>query len=105
MSPTSATVVTCPKSKSVGVTILLTSLFGPLGMLYSTVIGAWVMLVVSVIVGTHTFGVGLLYTQPVCIIWGAISASSANKESVSQELPRCQRPGGEGRVWNLDSRI
>ena len=81
MSQTSTTAVTSPKSKSVGVAILLTFFFGPIGMLYSTVIGAWVMLVVSVIVGVHTFGVGLLYTLPVCIIWGAVSASSANKES------------------------
>ena len=95
MSQTSTTVVTSPKSKSVGVAILLTFLFGPLGMLYSTVIGAWVMLVVSGIVGIQTFGGGLLFTRPVCIIWGAISVSSANKKSVSQELPRGQRPGAE----------
>ena len=66
-------------TKSVGISILLTVLFGPLGMLYSTIIGAIVMIILSIIVAAFTLGFGLLITWPICIIWGAVAASSYNK--------------------------
>ena len=72
------TVVLAPKS--VGIAIILTFLFGPLGMFYSTITGAIVMMVISAVVGVLTVGFGLLLTWPVCIIWGAIAASSHNKK-------------------------
>src|SRR4051812_34359508 len=59
--------------KSVGVAILLTLLFGPLGMLYSTVPGALIMLVVSVFLGFITAGISVFITWPVCVIWGALA--------------------------------
>jgi hypothetical protein len=65
--------------KSMGITILLTILFGPLGMLYSTVTGAIVMIIVNVIVALITFGFGLLITWPICIIWAAIATNNYNK--------------------------
>jgi len=61
--------------KSVFVAFLLTFLFGPLGMLYTTVPGALVMLVLSVLVAIFTLGVGLLITWPICIIWACVAAS------------------------------
>jgi hypothetical protein len=64
--------------KSVGLAILLTILFGPLGMLYSTVPGALVMLVVSVLLAFATAGISLFLTWPICVIWGAIAAQSYN---------------------------
>lgn len=71
-------VVVAP-TKSVGISILLTVLFGPLGMLYSTIVGGLVMLVASFVVGVLTLGLGLFLTWPICVIWGAIAASSENK--------------------------
>lgn len=65
--------------KSMGITILLTILFGPLGMFYSTVTGAIVMIIVSGLVGVFTLGLGLIVTWPVCIIWAAISTNNYNK--------------------------
>lgn len=67
-------------AKSVGVSILLTFFFGPLGMLYSTVPGALVMMAVNVFVGCLTFGLGLAVTWPICIIWGAVAVSSYNQK-------------------------
>lgn len=64
--------------KNVGVAIILTILFGPLGMFYSTIAGAIIMMVVSLVIGLVTLGVGLLLTWPVCIIWGAMAASAHN---------------------------
>ena len=66
--------------KSVGVSIMLTIFFGPLGLLYSSVAGGLVMLVVSVVVGFLTLGIGLFVTHPICIIWGAVAASTYNKK-------------------------
>ena len=65
--------------KSMGITILLTIFFGPLGMLYSTVTGAIVMIIVNVIVAIITLGFGLFITWPVCIIWAAIATNKYNK--------------------------
>ena len=65
--------------KSMGITILLTILFGPLGMLYSTVTGAIVMIIVNVVVAIITLGFGLLLTWPVCIIWAAVATNKYNK--------------------------
>lgn len=76
--PTRTVVVT--STKSMGISILLTFLFGPLGMFYSTIIGAIIMMVVSAITAFITVGFGLLLTWPICIIWGAIATSSYNKK-------------------------
>lgn len=69
--------------KSVGVSIILTFFFGPLGLLYSSVVGGLVMLAVSVVVGVLTLGIGLIVTHPICIIWGAVAASNYNKQLLS----------------------
>lgn len=75
--------VVVTSTKSMGISILLTFLFGPLGMLYSTIIGAVVMAVISVIAGVVSLGLGLLITWPICVIWGAIATSSYNKKLLS----------------------
>lgn len=61
--------------KSVLVAFLLAFLFGPLGMVYSTVFGAIVMFVLSLVVLPMTFGLGLLFTWPIGCIWAALAAS------------------------------
>lgn len=73
-------VVVIAPTKSVGISILLTFLFGPLGMFYSTVVGAIIMMILSLIIGIFTLGIGLVFTWPICIIWSAIAASSHNKK-------------------------
>jgi len=50
-----------------------------LGMLYSTVTGAIVMIIVNIIVAIITLGFGLFITWPVCIIWGAVATNKYNK--------------------------
>ena len=73
------TVVTT-STKSMGVAIILTVLFGPLGMLYSTILGGIIMCVISLIVALITAGIGLVLTWPICIIWAAVATSSFNKK-------------------------
>src|SRR5665213_548504 len=64
--------------KSVGVALLLTFFFGPLGLFYSSVVGGIVMLIVTIFAAAFTFGVSVLVTWPICMIWGAVAASNAN---------------------------
>ena len=52
-------VVVTRSPKSVGIAIALALFFGPLGMFYSTILGAIIMLIVNVIVGIFTLGVVL----------------------------------------------
>ena len=49
-------VVVTRSPKSVGIAIALALFFGPLGMFYSTILGAIIMLIVNVIVGIFTLG-------------------------------------------------
>lgn len=70
-------------AKSVGIAILLTVLFGPLGMLYSTVPGALIMIVVSIVLGFFTLGLSLMLTWPISIVWGAMAASAHNQRAMA----------------------
>jgi len=77
-------IIIVQSQKSMGVTILLTILFGPLGMFYSTIVGGIVMLIISVLVGIFTLGVGFLITWPICIIWAAVATNDSNKQLTSR---------------------
>jgi hypothetical protein len=82
------------KSKSTA--FWLTFLFGPLGMFYSTVSGAVIMLVVSLIVIPATLGLAFLITWPVCIIWGMNAVDTHNRQLLaSMRVPQpigCGQP-------------
>jgi len=73
-------IIIVKSEKSMGMTILLTILFGPLGMFYSTTTGGIVMLIVSGLVALITLGFGLFFTWPVCIIWAAIATKNYNEK-------------------------
>ena len=70
-------------TKSVGLAILLALLFGPLGLLYASVMGGVVMFFVSLLIALVTFGFGILLTWPICVLWAAIAANSHNSALVS----------------------
>ena len=67
-------------TKSVGIGLLLTFIFGPIGMLYGTIWGGFIMMVVNLVIGIPTFGLGLLFTWPIQLIWVALSIRSYNKK-------------------------
>lgn len=73
-------VVVTRSPKSVGISIALTLFFGPLGMFYSTIIGAIIMSIITLIVGIFTMGIGLIIIWPINVIWAAIAANSYNKK-------------------------
>ena len=71
-------------TKSVAISLILTFFFGALGMLYSTIWGAIIMIIVSILVATITLGMGLFLVWPICMIWGALAAASYNKKLLAQ---------------------
>jgi len=66
------------RAKSVGVAFLFTFLFGPLGMFYSTVVGAFLMLAAGLVLVPLTSGIAAFFVWPGSIIWGCVAASRAN---------------------------
>lgn len=80
MAVQQTTVIQVGSQKSVAGAVLLGLFFGPLGMLYATVVGALIMFAISFIVAFVTLGLGLLITTPICAIWAGIAASNHNKQ-------------------------
>ena len=80
--PAAVPVVVVSERKSVGLAVLLTLLFGPLGMAYSTVGGAFIMFFITLFVAGVTMGVGLILTWPICVLWAAHAASEHNRRQV-----------------------
>jgi hypothetical protein len=58
------------KQKSVVLSLVLTFFLGPFGMLYSTVLGALIMLVLYVVLGIITLGWAIAVLHPIAMIWG-----------------------------------
>ncbi len=79
VAPLPAPPVVLVPGKSVGVSLVLTFFFGPLGMLYSTVTGALIMLAVLFIGGFLVFGLFWFLLWPLAwagsMVWGALAAS------------------------------
>jgi hypothetical protein len=67
------------KQKSVVLSLVLTFFLGPFGMLYSTVLGALIMLVLYVVLGIITLGWAIAVLHPIAMIWGAVAADRANR--------------------------
>ncbi len=65
--------------KSMILSLVLTFFFGPLGMLYSTVIGALIMLVAYVVIGILTLGWGIAVLHPIAMAWGAWAVHTHNE--------------------------
>jgi hypothetical protein len=63
----------------VGAALVLTFFFGPIGLLYASVLGALVLFVLGIIVGIVTLGVGDIFIWAASMVWGAVAAS--NKHS------------------------
>lgn len=77
--PVTQSVVVINTRKSMGAGLLLAFFFGPLGLLYASVLGGVVMLVLSIIVAVLTLGFGLLVMWPITVIWAAIAVNAHNK--------------------------
>lgn len=78
-------IVNGPPPKSVGVAFLLTFLFGPLGVFYSSITGGLVLTIggffLGLVFALVTLGFGLLVYGPALwvasIVWGCVAAGNA----------------------------
>ena len=82
--------VVAQPTKNIGIALVLTLLFGPIGLFYCSVFGGIVMLVVCGffdLLGILMMGWGLLITIPfgnlLCAIWAFISAKRYNSNLMS----------------------
>ncbi|OYO24535.1 hypothetical protein CGZ93_03710 [Enemella dayhoffiae] len=66
------------QQKSVPVAGVLAFFFGPLGMLYSTILGAVVMFFVNLVLIFITGGLGLFLSIPAGVVWAIVAAQQTN---------------------------
>jgi hypothetical protein len=67
------------RTKSVALSLVLTFFLGPLGMLYSTIFGALVMIALSIPAFIITLGHAGFIIWPVSMIWGAWATHRYNQ--------------------------
>jgi len=75
-----ANMIRAQGDKSPGLAFLLTLLFGPLGLFYSSTVGGIFMVTIALVVGFVTMGWGFLITWPVSIVWG-VTATIAHRRA------------------------
>lgn len=75
-----ATTAEVPTDKSVAVALVLTFLFGPLGLLYVTVLGGVLMTLLAIVVAIFTLGFGLILLWPITMVWGAVVAGQQHQK-------------------------
>jgi uncharacterized integral membrane protein len=78
--PYQQTIVIVSKPKSVGVAFALAFLFGPLGLLYASIVGGIVMFILGIIISIVTLGFGLIFVWIACIIWAIVASNNANNK-------------------------
>ncbi|MCE5388774.1 MAG: hypothetical protein K0041_09380, partial [Acidithiobacillus sp.] len=72
-------------AKNMAVGLLLTFLFGPLGLFYVSVVGGIILTLLAIIItiiGVLTFGFGFFFLPViwvVSIVWAAVAIDRANK--------------------------
>lgn len=76
-------IVVVGNQKSAGVAAILALLFGPFGLFYASALGGIVMLIISVVVAFISFGIGLIFTNIICVIWAIIAVNNSNKKITS----------------------
>ena len=82
-NPIHQNVIVMGTQKSVGLAFLLAFLFGPLGLLYSSIVGGIVMFFVDVFFAIIFFP-ALIFGQIACIIWACVAASQANNSMMNK---------------------
>jgi hypothetical protein len=77
-------VVVTIAAKNRGISLILTLLFGSFGLLYTTISGFFIMLVVELFVAIFTLGFGLFVTHIICAVWGVIEVDKYNKDLLNK---------------------
>lgn len=69
--------------KSVGLSIILTVLLGPLGLFYASAPGGIIMCIAGLVIGFVTLGFGIPLVWGASIIWGAVAVNQHNARIAS----------------------
>lgn len=77
--PAMVPVISVQPEKSTGVAVLLTILFGPLGLFYASVAGGAILTAATVL----TLGLGIIVTWPAAIVWSIVAVNSHNERVLS----------------------
>jgi hypothetical protein len=83
-------IIVVASTKSVGIAVLLTFIFGPLGLFYSSIWGGIFMLLLALLsipFSVITLGIPYFFIWIACIIWGALAANSYNKKLLNVSGP------------------
>lgn len=75
---TAAAILAVGQKKSMGIALVLTFFFGPLGLLYASVSGGVILLIITIIVGLVTLGLGFIIGWLASMIWAAVAVNSHN---------------------------
>ncbi|MBB5395874.1 hypothetical protein [Mucilaginibacter sp. AK015] len=78
-NPPQQQIIIVAKQKSVGTAFLLAFLFGPLGLLYASILGGVVMFFATIILFFVIPIIGAAIAWVGCIIWAVMAAQNANK--------------------------
>jgi hypothetical protein len=74
--------------KNVGLAIALSLLFGPIGMLYSTISGAIIMFILGLLclpLTIMTFGLFWIVIDLICVIWAGVAAKHYNDKLLTNQ--------------------
>ena len=83
--PQTTRVVVAPR-KSILISLILTFLFGPLGMLYSTIIGSIIMIIISIVAAVFTAGGSIIVTWVISMVWGLIAVERYNRKMFEKAI-------------------
>jgi hypothetical protein len=79
MSDTKTVASVMMQSKSMGLALILTILFGPLGLLYVSILWGIVMTLLAAVLGFLTFGIAAGAIWLISIVWAAIAVKRHNE--------------------------
>lgn len=85
-APSTTTIIVARPEKSVMAAFFLTLLFGPLGLLYASIAGGIIMIILAIIVVPFTLGIGALIVWPVSMLWAVIAAVAS--KSAKPTIPK-----------------
>lgn len=84
-APTTTTIIVAKTEKSVTAAFFLTFLFGPLGLLYASIAGGIIMIILAMIVIPLTLGLGFLLIWPASMIWAVIAAMVSKSDKNTEK--------------------
>ncbi|MGM0442321.1 MAG: hypothetical protein ACQEQC_07870 [Elusimicrobiota bacterium] len=77
-------VVVNSNNKSIGLALILTFLFGGLGMFYVSILSGILWTMLEIVIGIVTVGAGLVILHPLMMIIAVISIKNQNKKKAQK---------------------